>query len=81
MSHEVIQRFIYKSNVIVGLINGQKPHFQQALAHLAQWKATWPGVVSRLITRVVNVNDEKEVVQVFNHKEKGEIKVKIRWGQ
>ena len=81
LSHEVIQRFIYKSNVIVGLINGQKPHFQQALAHLAQWKATWPGVVSRLITRVVNVNDEKEVVQVLNHKEKGEIKVKIRWGQ
>jgi hypothetical protein len=38
-------------------------------------------VVSRLITRVVNVNDEKEVIQVLNHKEKGEIKVKIRWGQ
>jgi hypothetical protein len=38
-------------------------------------------VVSRLITRVVDVNDEKEVVQVLNRKEKGEIKVKIKWGQ
>lgn len=80
LSYDSIQRFIYKSNVIVGLINGQKPHFQQALAHLAQWKTVWPGVVSRLITRVVDVNDEKEVLNVLSHKERGEIKVKIKWG-
>mgnify|MGYP001770713886 CR=1 FL=1 len=79
LSYDLIQRFIYRSNVIVGLINGQKPHFQQALAHLAQWKTVWPGVVKRLITRVVSINDTQEVVRVLNEKERGEIKIKIAW--
>jgi len=79
LRYDVIQRFIYKSNAIVGLINGQKPHFQQALAHLAQWKSIWPTVANSLISRIVDVNDDKELMQVLNHKEKGEIKVKIRW--
>jgi aldose 1-dehydrogenase [NAD(P)+] len=76
---DVFQRFIYKANVIVGLINGQKPHFQLALSHLAQWKAIWPGVTKRLITKIISVNDKKEVINALNEKEKGEIKVKIKW--
>ena len=77
--YDVFQRFIYKANVIVGLINGQKPHFQLALLHLAQWKAIWPGVTKRLITRVISINDEKEVIKALSEKERGEIKVKIKW--
>ncbi|GGI87586.1 alcohol dehydrogenase [Vulcanisaeta souniana JCM 11219] len=77
--YDVFQRFIYKANVVVGIINGQKPHFQLALSHLAQWKSVWPGVTKRLITKVISINDEKEVIKALNAKEPGEIKVKIKW--
>jgi aldose 1-dehydrogenase [NAD(P)+] len=38
LSHEVIQRFIYKSNVIVGLImSGQASSFMVGLLHCVGW--------------------------------------------
>lgn len=77
--YDLWQRFIYKSNVIVGLINGQKPHFQMALSHLAQWKSTLPRTSKLLITRVINVDDKDSVVKALGEKERGEIKVKIKW--
>nr|WP_238375072.1 zinc-binding dehydrogenase [Vulcanisaeta thermophila] len=77
--HDVWQRFIHKSNVIVGLANGQKPHFQMALSHLAQWKSIWPRATRRLITKTIDINNEGEVMKALHEKVKGEIKVVIKW--
>lgn len=74
-----LQRIASRSIALVGLVNGQKPHFQQAVIHLAAWKSIWPDIVSKLITRVVNISEEEEVVKVLKEKEPGEIKIKIVW--
>jgi aldose 1-dehydrogenase [NAD(P)+] len=79
IDHAMVQRMIHRNNTVIGLVNGQKPHFQQAMNHLAQWKSTWPGVVGSLITKTISVDDADEVLGALRSKEKGEIKVRIRW--
>ncbi|BDC00030.1 alcohol dehydrogenase [Saccharolobus caldissimus] len=79
MDFNAIQDAIHANKVIVGLVNGQKPHFQQALVHLASWKTLYPKSSRLLITRTVSINDEKEVLKVLKEKEHGEIKIKIVW--
>lgn len=74
-----IQRLIFKGAALVGLANGQKPHFERALWHLASWKTVWPGAVRRLITREVKVDDFEQVRKVLERKEEGEIKIKLLW--
>ena len=79
MDFNRIQATINANNVIVGLVNGQKPHFQQALVHLASWKTLYPKSSKLLITKTVSINEEKEVLKVLREKEHGEIKVRIVW--
>ncbi|BCU67085.1 alcohol dehydrogenase [Sulfolobales archaeon HS-7] len=74
-----VQNFVLNANVIVGLVNGQKPHYQQALLHLAAWKTIWPKITSSLITRTVRIEDPDSVLNVLSKKEPGEIKVRIEW--
>ena len=74
-----VQEIIHTSKVIVGLVNGQKPHFQQAVVHLASWKTLYPKVSKMLITRTVSINNDREVLKVLQEKEPGEIKIRIQW--
>ncbi|EWG06343.1 MAG: glucose 1-dehydrogenase [Candidatus Aramenus sulfurataquae] len=74
-----LKQLIYRNIAVVGLDNGQKPHFQQALVHLAAWKAMWPDVTSKLITRVVEINNKDTVLDALRHRSPGEIKIKISW--
>ncbi|EZQ04899.1 alcohol dehydrogenase [Candidatus Acidianus copahuensis] len=70
---------IMGNKVIVGLVNGQKPHFQLAMIHLASWKTLWPNATSKLITKSIKLEDEKEVIQALRKKVEGEIKIKLIW--
>lgn len=79
--YDMIQNFIMRSNVMVGLVNGQKPHFEMAMIHLAAWKSMWPKTVKAMITKEVDIEDEKEVKEVIMNKLPSEIKVKIRWSK
>jgi aldose 1-dehydrogenase [NAD(P)+] len=74
-----LQKLVYKSLSVVGLINGQKPHFQKAMLRLAQWNSIWPGITRELITKTVDINDRDSVLKALVSKEPGEIKVKISW--
>ena len=74
-----VQDMVHTSKLIVGLVNGQKPHFQQAVVHLASWKTMYPKTSKLLITKTVSINDEKEVLKALGEKEPGEIKIRIYW--
>jgi aldose 1-dehydrogenase [NAD(P)+] len=74
-----LQKLVYRSLSIVGLVNGQKPHFQKAMHRLAQWNTIWPSITKELITGTVSVNDKKSVINSLRKKEPGEIKVKVLW--
>ncbi|WP_338598904.1 glucose 1-dehydrogenase [Sulfolobus tengchongensis] len=79
LDYKTIQDFVINNRVILGLDNGQKPHFQQALIHLASWKSLWPKTASMLITKTVSINNAEEVIRSLKEKAPGEIKVKIVW--
>jgi len=79
LDHRGVQTFVMRANAIVGLVNGQKPHFQRAMVHLSAWNSIWPNAVRSMITKVVSVRDEGEVIRVLREKVRGEIKVKIDW--
>ncbi len=81
LSYAELQSLIFRSNVIVGLVNGQKPHFEMAMVHLASWKTMWPKTVKAMITKEVPIEDEKEVKEVIMNKLPSEIKVKIVWSK
>lgn len=76
LNFQEIQKLSLKGVAILGLANGQKPHFEDAMRHLSQWKITWPKTTNKLITRTVHVD---EAPKVLSFKEENEIKVKIRW--
>ncbi|MEM3329625.1 MAG: glucose 1-dehydrogenase [Saccharolobus sp.] len=79
MDFSTIQDLIHANKTIIGLVNGQKPHFQQALVHLASWKTLYPKTSSLLITKTISINDEKEVIRTIKEKQRGEIKIRIIW--
>jgi aldose 1-dehydrogenase [NAD(P)+] len=79
LDFEEVQRFQHAANLAIGLVNGQKPHFQRALVHLAAWKSMWPAVTKNLITKEIRIDEEREVLDALNQKIPGEIKVKITW--
>ncbi len=79
LDHSAVQSIAYKSIAVVGLINGQKPHFERAMNRLAEWKSKWPGLVDEFITRSIPVNDEKEIRSALENKKSGEIKITIKW--
>ncbi len=74
-----LQNIVYKSISVVGLINGQKPHFEAAMRDLVQWKHMWPEVSRSLITREIDVNSISGMSEVMYRKMPGEIKTKIVW--
>lgn len=77
---DLLFNIIDKQIAIVGLENGQKPHFERALVHLATWKSIWPKTMAKLITRKVKIEDFEEVKKAIKEKGKDEIKVIIEWG-
>ncbi|TRM95280.1 alcohol dehydrogenase, partial [Sulfolobus sp. A20-N-G8] len=79
INYNMLQDIIHANKVIIGLVNGQKPHFEQALVHLASWKTLYPKSSKLLITKTISINDEKEVLKTLKEKEHGEIKIKILW--
>lgn len=79
MDFELIQQLVHANRAIIGLVNGQKPHFQQAVTHLASWKMLYPKLSQQLITGTVSINEEKEVLRILREKEHDEIKMRIRW--
>lgn len=78
LSNFDIQNIVYKSVSVVGLINGQKPHFEAAMRDLVQWKHTWPGTIESMITKVT-INEVKRNENLLLNKQPGEIKMKIIW--
>lgn len=44
-----LQKLVYRSIAVVGLINGQKPHFQRAMLRLSEWNTVWPEIMTRLL--------------------------------
>ena len=79
LNSEDLQKLVYRSLTIVGLINGQKTHFQRAMLRLAEWNTIWPEITRELITETVSVRDENALKNVLETKKPGEIKVKIYW--
>ena len=79
ITHQDLQKVVFKSLIVVGLINGQKPHFERAMQRLAEWKSVWPDVVKELITGTIPVSDSNSVISALQRKKEGEIKVKITW--
>lgn len=78
LSNFDIQSIVYKSVSVVGLINGQKPHFEAAMRDLVQWKHMWPGTIESMITKVT-INEVKRNENLLLNKQPGEIKMKIIW--
>ena len=74
-----LQRLVYKSIIVVGLINGQKPHFEAAMRDLVQWKHMWPETTRSFITQEVNVNNIADIPDIMHRKMSGEIKTKGLW--
>jgi aldose 1-dehydrogenase [NAD(P)+] len=74
-----IQNLVYKSISVVGLINGQKPHFESAMRDLVQWKHIWPETSRSLVTRTIPVDKITEFPGLMYKKTPGEIKTKIAW--
>lgn len=74
-----LQKLVYRSLNIVGLINGQKIHFQRAMLRLAEWNIIWPEITRELITGTVKISDRNELMEALETKRSGEIKVKILW--
>ncbi len=79
LSKYILQNIVYKSIVIAGLINGQKPHFEMAINHLIQWKHLFPGIEKLLITNSIKIDDENKIIDALTKKSRGEIKTKILW--
>ncbi|XPI87270.1 glucose 1-dehydrogenase [Saccharolobus solfataricus] len=79
LDYKTVQDFVINNRIIIGLDNGQKPHFQQAVIHLASWKSLWPKTTSKMITKVISISNEREVISSLREKLPGEIKVIIRW--
>ncbi|BCS93608.1 glucose 1-dehydrogenase [Metallosphaera javensis (ex Sakai et al. 2022)] len=74
-----IQQIVHANKVFLGLVNGQKPHFQLAVSHLASWKTLYPKTSKNLITDTVSIDEEKEVLKILKEKRRGEIKMRISW--
>ncbi len=79
LTHEALQDVVYRSIAIVGLINGQKPHFEQAMKDLVSWKHMWPETSGSFITGTINADDIERNRDVLFRKKPGEIKTKIIW--
>ncbi len=78
LSNTDIQNLVYKSISVVGLINGQKPHFEAAMRDLVQWKHVWPGIIESMITRGT-IQEVEQNGNILLNKQPDEIKMKIIW--
>ena len=79
INSHMLQDFVYKSIAMVGLINGQKPHFEIAMDHLMQWKYMYPGIDKLLITDEIQISDREKITTALTEKSKDEIKTRILW--
>lgn len=79
IEYDKFQDLVHTNKIIVGMVNGQKPHFQKALIHLASWKTIFPKTSKLLITKTIKIDEEEEVIRHLKEKELGEIKVRILW--
>ncbi|MGE9809931.1 glucose 1-dehydrogenase [Ferroplasma acidiphilum] len=79
INSHMLQDFVYKSIAMVGLINGQKPHFEMAMDHLMQWQYMYPGIDKLLITNEIKISDREKITTALTEKSKDEIKTRILW--
>ncbi|TRM90438.1 alcohol dehydrogenase, partial [Sulfolobus sp. A20-N-G8] len=42
LNNKDIQDIVHANKLIIGMVNGQKPHFERALVYLASWKTLYP---------------------------------------
>ena len=76
VTSDLVTEIVEKNILVMGSVNASKRDFQQALNYLTIWKYRYGDVLSRMITKVVNVEEAPEVLM---KKVKGEIKTVIKW--
>nr|AEY70388.1 glucose dehydrogenase [Sulfolobus sp. LJ01] len=76
LDYKTLQEIVHTNKTIIGLVNGQKPHFQQAVVHLASWKTLYPKAAKMLITKTAYSWTHEDIKTVLVL---GEIKIRILW--
>ncbi|BCU71010.1 glucose 1-dehydrogenase [Stygiolobus caldivivus] len=73
---DLVTEIVEKNILIMGSVNASKKDFQGALNYLSIWKYRYGDVLTRMITRVVSI---EEAPNVLTKKVKGEVKTVIKW--
>ncbi|MCH1770321.1 MULTISPECIES: glucose 1-dehydrogenase [Metallosphaera] len=76
LTAEEITTLVENNILIFGSVNASKADFQAGVNLLVEWKARYPGVLQKMITKRVSV---EEAPQVLKEKVPGEIKTIIDW--
>lgn len=64
-------KIVMENKVIFGSVNANKRHFDLAVRHLKEFQKKWPGLLNRMITKRVLMEDFSSAIR----KEQGDIKV------
>lgn len=54
------------NKVVFGTVNANKRNFESGVRHLKEFQERWPGLLNRMITRRVSMEDFKEAIQKSN---------------
>ncbi|RYY57446.1 MAG: alcohol dehydrogenase [Chitinophagaceae bacterium] len=73
---ELMKQVVLKNQVMVGSVNASIDHFRQGITYLSEASKKWPGLLEKLITRVVPFTDFES--SVHNH-DVNDIKVVVEW--
>lgn len=73
---QLMRKLVLKNQVMLGSVNESIHHFEQGLIDLQAAKQKWPGVIQKLITQKVPVNQFEKAI---SHHTPDEIKVVIEW--
>lgn len=77
LDSEELTMIAAKNIALVGVVNGQKRHFETALEHIASWKSSMPGALESMITARIEIEDRDRVLKVLREKPPNEIKTLI----
>ena len=77
LDSEELTMIAAKNIAIIGVVNGQKRHFEMALEHIASWKSSIPGALESMITARIEFEDRDRVLKVLREKPPNEIKTLI----
>jgi len=81
LDSETLTLIAAKNIAMVGLVNGQKEHFQKALTHIASWRQMFPGAVENMITGKIPIEDQEAVLETLRGKRPNEIKTLIMFSK